>query len=374
MLHIQSELLAGKTIPEICLPLGIKYTQKDGKVILTYDQIESPKTHSIVRECRGLILYTDNWDVACCSFERFFNYGETGADMLPDSLGDCLVLPKLDGTMVNLWFDRTDKTWKVATRSMMYAEGNVGTLTDHTFAQLFWEAAEKTKFASHVHLEAISESGTPVTFTFELTSPLNRIVTPYTETSITLLNSRNNRTLQEASNYSLIRVARLMHCNVIQPVHMTDWKELVKMERLAKTDEGFVVVRESREGSHKRVKVKNPAYLAISRLVSAPTERNFLSIIQRGEVDEVLTYYPEYKTYVDTLVTGMKKLAEIVKNDYIDLCKIESRKEFALEAVKRRFPSLLFQMRDGKITNLSIDLLLLRTDALLEMIHHATTN
>ena len=45
---------------------------------LSYDQLESPKGHPIVRECRGLILSaSDNWNVVAYPFNRFANQGET---------------------------------------------------------------------------------------------------------------------------------------------------------------------------------------------------------------------------------------------------------------------------------------------------------
>lgn len=49
-------------------------------VILNYDQLDSPKTHPIVRECRGLVLEMETWKVVARAFERFFNLGEAGID------------------------------------------------------------------------------------------------------------------------------------------------------------------------------------------------------------------------------------------------------------------------------------------------------
>jgi hypothetical protein len=370
MLHIQSELKSGKTIPEVCDPLGIKYTIKDGKAIFTYDQIESPKTHPVVRECRGLVLYTNNFDVAAFPFERFFNYGESGADVFPGDLSRCLVLPKLDGSMCNLWWDRKTDEWHVSTRSMLYAEGSVNNLTDKTFADLFREAFSKTRLKdpTNLFISTLSEAAI-TTFTFELTSPLNRIVTPYKELNITLLTTRrNDEDLSENSLEKTRRWAEQIGCDVLKPVPITDWQELLKMQGLAATDEGFVVVRESKQGSHKRVKVKNPAYLAISRLVSSISERAFMELIQQNGQDEYLVYYPEHREYVDKLLRGLSKMQSIIKNDWLELYNIEDRKTFALEAQKRMFPSILFSMRDKRITNLSIDLLLLRTDNLLDMV------
>lgn len=49
------------------------------KVILKYNQIESPMGEIEVQECRGLILEIGTWDVLSLSFLKFFNSGEVHA-------------------------------------------------------------------------------------------------------------------------------------------------------------------------------------------------------------------------------------------------------------------------------------------------------
>jgi len=58
MFEVQKFLRDGNSLDDLANDLGIKVTKHETKplVILNYDQIESPKTHQIVRECRGLIL------------------------------------------------------------------------------------------------------------------------------------------------------------------------------------------------------------------------------------------------------------------------------------------------------------------------------
>ena len=54
---------------------GINVKEYDDLFVLNYDQIESPKTHPIVQECRSLIL-DKQFNVVSRSFDRFFNFGE----------------------------------------------------------------------------------------------------------------------------------------------------------------------------------------------------------------------------------------------------------------------------------------------------------
>ena len=95
------EYLRGKGDPLQALAtlkedLGICYKvyEEDGIVILDYDQIESPKTHPIVIECRSLILAYPEFDVVSRKYDRFFNYGEA-PDLYADfSFDDAVVIKK----------------------------------------------------------------------------------------------------------------------------------------------------------------------------------------------------------------------------------------------------------------------------------------
>lgn len=63
-------------IEELTKEFAIKVRQYDeGLLVLNYDQIESPKSHPIVMECRALILDTD-FNVVSRAFDRFFNIHE----------------------------------------------------------------------------------------------------------------------------------------------------------------------------------------------------------------------------------------------------------------------------------------------------------
>ena len=48
----------------------------DRMVLLDYNQIDSPKAHPIVIECRSLILCLDTFGLVSKKFDRFFNLGE----------------------------------------------------------------------------------------------------------------------------------------------------------------------------------------------------------------------------------------------------------------------------------------------------------
>lgn len=378
MLKLQEALRSGKTPEEICVPLGINFKELEGKVIFSYDMIDSYKFKGdpIVKECRGLILYKDNWDIASYGFSRFFNMGEGGSDKLPEDLKGCMVLEKLDGTMINLWFDRTSGNWACSTRNMIYAEGPVNNCSTKTFAQLFWDGMENgTKLIDLLRKDLVNKKNT---YVFELMSPENRIVTPYRDTSIALLTIRNKETLDEDVREDVVITARIFECKIVVGVPMTSWAEVLDMAPLDPTFEGYVVVQEQKSGSHLRVKCKNPAYLALSKMVSSISERGFLEVVKLGKVDDTLAYFPEHTGHIMKIVDGLKKVEEMVRADWAEMPPLnlsleskKNRKEFAIAAYKKKFPNILFALLDNKtcLYNLKDYLIGLKDNTLLEMIH-----
>ena len=85
--------------------LGIKVKHYDDKgiTLLDYDQIESPKTHPIVIECRSLILHTDDFSLVSMKFPRFFNLGENPEYYKDFNWEDAVALEKLDGSLVGVY-------------------------------------------------------------------------------------------------------------------------------------------------------------------------------------------------------------------------------------------------------------------------------
>lgn len=56
--------------------IKVKLYDEERVVLLDYHQLDSPKTHPIVIECRSLILCMDTFKIVSRKFDRFFNYLE----------------------------------------------------------------------------------------------------------------------------------------------------------------------------------------------------------------------------------------------------------------------------------------------------------
>lgn len=330
----------------------IVVTDYPDRVVLNYNQIESPRFNPICDECRALILRKGTWEVLARSFDRFYNIGEQGDKQKPIDIFYTDILQKLDGSLLSLYFDGLE--WCVSTRKMAFAEGatNLGI----TFKQLFNEASYKTKLWNYLDMFRDFDSIKENTFVFELTSPANRVVTPYAETEITLIAVRNKVTGREIGTIPLNYLAETMGVKRPKIYSFKTMQEVIDgANALNSMDEGFVMVSQFNEpdGSFYRLKCKNAKYLAISHMRNNGniSPYRILKLVLEGETEEYLSYFECDTPYFD-FVQGyynefVDRLVDL-KNKYIN---IESQKEFALTIIpltKYSFEKgILFECRKG---------------------------
>jgi hypothetical protein len=185
-----------------------------------------------------------------------------------------------------VYFDSIMDQWCVATRSV--PDANL--LMDngiYTFRTLFDKALLEMSnmkfdtFASYLDKE--------VTYCFELTSPLNKIVVDYKDKRVTLIAARNIKTHKEI-NIDKIDIPGIPH--VQQHVHMSI-SELIEWVGLGSAfeHEGVVV----RDPNFNRIKVKNPAYCVYSKMRDSlgNSERNCLQTVLLEKDDDVIAFLPQ---------------------------------------------------------------------------------
>lgn len=325
----------------------------------TYDQIESPKIHPMVKQCRGIILdSTDNWKIIAYPFNRFFNYGESCADEIDWSTAK--VQEKIDGSlMIVYWYDNK---WNVATKGSPNASGNVGT-SDFTFADLFWGTVDG---------QYISYWEPEMTYMFELASPYNRVVCSYSnKVEITLLGMRSNVSLREQRVYPdkfSMPIAKVYDIsNFEMCVELAATIDPIEME-------GFVVVDEN----FNRVKVKSPAYVAIHHLRDGSPERRLMDLIKTGEESELLSYrildeFPHEKAMYEEMKFKLQTLVLQTQQEYDIIKHITLQKDFALEAIKSRFSAPMFSLKKCKTSTIQEWFLNQPSQKLLEYINFNVT-
>ena len=294
MLFVQ-EYLKDHSLVDLKVDFGINSDVYEPLVVLNYSQIESPKSHPIVMECRGLILELNTWDVVCYPFRRFFNYGEVEEITMTFDFKSATGVEKIDGSLISSFY--YNYKWYMSTRGKINNSVLIP-LSNLTFKELFYETTKK--------YDRFWDSIDPAfTYTFELVSPENRVVTRYSERELYLIAMREKISLWELSDIQIREWSNRLR--VPQP-KLVDFSSIHELIRLAKSlqalEEGFVAVDYSKydeDGiSFKRVKVKNPSYVAISHLKDSAGKsiRSIIRLVLESNESEFLSYFPEFSNYV----------------------------------------------------------------------------
>jgi hypothetical protein len=337
---VQSYLRGNGTLEMLESELAVKavrHLQHSSLVLLKYNQIDSPKSDPIVRECRGVILdESDNWKCVSRSYDRFFNYGEGCADQI--DWDTAKVFEKLDGSLATLYHYAGE--WRVATKGTPDGHGPAHN-TGVTFAELFWDTWKGLGYRL--------PTGTLDCYIFELMTPETRIVVPHTERRLVLHGIRRLAPCKAGFlNFEMCPdFDGLLHgWEVVKQLPLSSFEDVVvaAKELNPMQGEGYVV----RDDQFRRVKIKSPAYVALAHMKDGFGDRRMIELIRTNEGSEFLSYFEEYRPLYDRMNAKYDALAAELEARYEEIKGIESQKDFAFAAQKCRLPAALFSVRNKK--------------------------
>ena len=334
----------------------LKIREYPTKILLKYNQLVSPTIMALpeVQECRGLILERGSWRVLSMGFKKFFNAEEGNAHKIDWDTAH--VLAKIDGSLVSLYF--YNGVWCTATTGTALGEGEVNNKLGTTFNQLFWNTvANKYNFNDTL-------LNKDFIYVFELTTPYNIVVTPHGESSATLLAIRNRITLDEFPYEDVVKMGGELGIPVVKRFDLNA-KDVGVLKRtfdnMPWSEEGYVVV----DGNFNRIKVKNPAYVAVHSLKGKSAEHNIMTIIVANEIEEFGAVFPERKAEVfrlkenyDNLILQLENIwgeLKILKPKNITPAEKKRYAQAVFETCKKyslsRFTGLFFGLNDGKVSD-----------------------
>jgi len=259
--------------------------------ILNYSQLNSPKTHPIVRECRGLVLNIETHEIVARAFPRFFNWGEVQSESDDFDFSNCFAESKEDGSLVLIyWFNGQ---WCANTRGS-FADGKINdqpyTWTDGICAAIGIRDLTDLNERCQKHL----------CYVCEFCSRWNKVVREYDKPQMFLLTVFHGHTELSAEVTDMVCPQGFVRPSRCEFRSIDEVQQCLK-ERSEKdpTFEGFVL----RDWANRRWKVKSPTYLALHRLKgdggNMYLPKNLLPFIMSGEKDELLTYFPEVEKTLD---------------------------------------------------------------------------
>lgn len=343
MLKTQEYLRSGKSFDEMVSLLNLEVTRHDTLplVILNYNQIESPKTHPIVRECRGLVLNSEDYSLVARSFSRFFNWGEVAEEMPLFQWDKATVQEKCDGSLVLIY--RFDGKWRANTRGS-FATGKMMNDYQADFLKAPRDMTWQQGFLRAMNINSLDELNgvldPALTYVVEFCSLYNKVVREYKEPHMTLLTCFAGEEEVGAKDVPIFRKLKQYDLKTADEVlrFVADHPE--------STFEGCVV----KDSEFRRWKLKNPRYLALHKIKgngeALYLPSNLIPFVLENEGGELLSTYPEvtdvFNSYKAKVDNAYAELEALWKETY----QIENQKDFALSILgKTPFTGVLFNVR-----------------------------
>jgi len=326
-------------LEKLTIQLGISVKYVDDLIVLNYNQIDSPKTHPIVMECRSLILEASTLNVVSRSFDRFFNYGEALNVMPVIDWNKAVAYEKVDGSLIKIYNYKDH--WYISTKGTAYGESDCMGY-GITFAELVYKALGCKDDEEFQRIMRRSTMCQLTTYIFELTSVENRVVKRYEGYTLHYLSSRHNQTGEFGDNYEK-QAALMIGAKEIKEFKFDCVESCLNAAKgLPDLEEGYVVYQDGIPVC----KIKSPAYLAVHAIRGEGlTPKRIMQLVLMNEQDEYLSYFPEDEEFFNPYVEGLENLLIDIATVYDRFEGIVEQKEFALCVKDYSFSAVMFQAR-----------------------------
>ena len=335
MHEVQKFLRSGNTIDDLMREYDIEVFYHDRHPLLGFNYgVRSPKFEPITRECRGLILEAETWNLVGKPLYRFFNQGESVKDDARFDWSDFVAYEKIDGSM--LVASHYNGEWIVNTRGT-FGQFQVGQ-SGKTWEQLLWETAGFTGRAL----------ATGLSYTFELSTPHNVVIRRYEKPKVWLLAIHDSKTGEELSPKFVDREAYMLGIARpegfrFNPLELVD--ALTAWEEDDPTFEGYVI----QDWKGNRLKVKSKTYVALHAFFDNGNlylPKRLVPLWLSQDFDEVLLRFPDVKPYLDQIGEVLDQERKKLWDLWMTVKDIETQKEFAQTSLPRtELSSILFDIR-----------------------------
>lgn len=241
-----------------------------------------------------------------------------------NKLADCIQLNFAEGTMVNVFWDKTADEWNIHTKSCIGARCCWN--SDKTFRFLFLDAMND----EGMEFEDLNKD---YCYSFVLQHPENKIVVPLTKKKLILTNvyeiNNENDVVTITNRDDMVR--NFSGNNVYQDniESFEFWDELLEhyaYDNMEYTQQGIVVL--NNEGH--RMKIRNRNYERVKHLKgnNPKLQFHYYYLRQKAMVAEFLKYYPEYRALFSQFRNDMHSFTSQLHVNYIH-CFIQKEKKLS---------------------------------------------
>ena len=247
----------------------------------------------IVQEARGIIIDLETLNVVCWPFRKFGNYNESYADKI--DWNTARVQDKIDGSIIKLWWNKTEGKWQFSTNGTINAETALANqMTQETFLDVIKKADNYNEIV--LRLADLSKYHT---FIFELVSPETQVVVKYPVSHLYHIGTRNNLSgreidfdigIEKPKEYCLKSLDDCL--SAAYDLNKSDDGLIHDVKK-----EGFVIV----DDNWNRTKIKSPDYLMLHRMSSNSnfSKERIVGMIRDGVVSipSICDDFPNYAHY-----------------------------------------------------------------------------
>jgi len=296
------------SIPE----LSMKSTQFGDYALVSY------KKQDIDNGLYRSIIYKHN-HVVCFSPPKSILYTDFQERHPIES---CVVDEFIDGTMINVFYDREVESWVIATRSIVGAKCTF--YSSKTFHDMFHE--------TNINYEELNKN---YTYSFVLQHPENQIVTPVTEPRLFLI------AVYQITENTVYEVHSSNHCitSYLTPSTYTFSSYTDAEQFVQKQPYGFKGLMIKYNGE--RTKIRNIAYETVKKLRGNSCNSLYTYLMIRSTPDQIEyeKYFPDhtFKTYEEQL----NYLIRLLHTLYIE-CFI--KKKCPLKTYNQPFKQHLYEL------------------------------
>lgn len=292
--------------------------------------------------CRGLVIDADG-NILARPFQKFKNFEEHDPSEI-DMTQDYDVFEKMDGSLIILFYYEPRMTWIVASRGSFISEQML-------------EAEKMFKSISN-----IDELKTNNTYLFEIIYPENRIVVDYgNKRELVLLTVVETSTGIEPFYDDLVSQYSKFFTVVKRfDVKINNLNDLKKLE--VNNKEGFVV----KFANGFRVKVKFAEYIRLHGILTNVSNLTVWEHLKNNyDFDALLDRVPDefydwLKRTTKVLQSEFNEIERLALKEFVRIYHVngigmnpnrteeENRRDFAMEAIKTEYRSILFKLYDKR--------------------------
>ena len=320
-------------------PLAIKHYRHPTLPLVgfKYNQIDSPRSHPVVNECRGIVLEDKTWNVVAKPFSRFFNVGEFEDEFAVFDWANCNCITKEDGSLIILYYYAN--AWHVNT-SGSFGLGDGPNYYPGAWRDLFWEFCG---FAPD-SLNKLTE----YTLIFELCTPWNQVVKRYNEPGVYLIGTASCMyPYWEASEKALDGLALINNWRRPNKYDVTSKEEAKALISILndtqEVNEGVVLRDNVHRWKWKTDDYNDRHHLYDNGTILAP--HRLLSLYLNNKHKDLVADDPRLKTAFWEVEFKVKFWTTDILNHYNRYYALSSQKEFALAIRGHKFFWVLFILR-----------------------------